>query len=41
MPALDAYKPELILVSSGFDAGFLDPLASMMLSSDHFRYIPT
>jgi acetoin utilization deacetylase AcuC-like enzyme len=41
VPALDAYKPELILVSSGFDAGFLDPLASMMLSSDHFRYIPT
>lgn len=37
MPALDAYKPELILVSSGFDAGFLDPLGTMMLSSEHFR----
>ena len=34
-----AYKPELILVSSGFDASFLDPLATMMLSSEHFRSI--
>lgn len=32
-----AFQPELILVSSGFDAGYIDPLAAMMLSSEHFR----
>ena len=39
VPALEAFQPELILVSSGFDAGYLDPLATMMLSSEHFREI--
>ncbi|EKU22374.1 histone deacetylase superfamily protein, partial [Nannochloropsis gaditana CCMP526] len=33
----DAFAPELLLVSSGYDAGYLDPLATMMLSSEHFR----
>ena len=37
VPAVDAYSPELILVSSGFDAAYLDPLARMMLSSEDFR----
>lgn len=32
-----AFAPELLLVSSGYDAGYLDPLATMMLSSEHFR----
>jgi acetoin utilization deacetylase AcuC-like enzyme len=38
VPALGAFKPQLILVSSGFDACFMDPQASMMLSSTDFRY---
>jgi len=33
IPALDAFKPDLILVSSGFDASYVDPLARMMVSS--------
>ena len=37
LPALAAYKPELILVSAGFDCAFLDPLGRMMLTSHHFR----
>jgi len=36
-PALDAFKPGLILVSCGFDASFLDPLGRMLLTSDDFR----
>ncbi|MEW5298326.1 MAG: hypothetical protein WDW36_001465 [Sanguina aurantia] len=36
IPALEAFEPELILVSSGFDAAYMDPLGSMMLSSLDF-----
>lgn len=36
-PALDAFRPELILVSAGYDASYLDPLAAMMLSAADFR----
>jgi len=36
LPALDAFAPDFVLVSSGFDASFQDPLASMMLSSETF-----
>ena len=36
-PALRAFKPQLILVSCGFDASFLDPLGRMLLTSDGFR----
>ena len=35
-PCLEAFEPELILVSSGFDAGALDPLGHMMLTSTFF-----
>lgn len=38
-PALSAYHPELILVSAGFDASYMDPLAHMLVSSDGFRYM--
>ena len=31
LPALDAFVPELILVSAGFDAHKADPLAQMEL----------
>jgi acetoin utilization deacetylase AcuC-like enzyme len=37
VPALAKYEPELIIVSSGFDASALDPLGAMILSSAAFR----
>lgn len=37
IPALDAFKPEMIVVPCGFDASSMDPLANMMLASNHFR----
>lgn len=36
-PALRAFRPELIVVPSGFDAGGTDPLGRMMLSSTTYR----
>ncbi|MEM6986424.1 MAG: hypothetical protein AAF499_07770 [Pseudomonadota bacterium] len=36
-PALRRFRPELIVVSCGFDASAMDPLGHMMLSSTHFR----
>ena len=36
-PALLRFRPDLILVSSGFDASYYDPLGRMMLSSEAFR----
>lgn len=37
LPALARYKPELIVVSSGFDASAIDPFGRMMLHSDSYR----
>jgi acetoin utilization deacetylase AcuC-like enzyme len=37
IPALQAYKPEFIIVSSGLDASFLDPLGRMLLTSEDFK----
>jgi acetoin utilization deacetylase AcuC-like enzyme len=37
IPALYRYKPELIVVPSGFDASAVDPLGRMMLHSDSYR----
>jgi acetoin utilization deacetylase AcuC-like enzyme len=39
MPALQAYKPDIILVSSGFDPSPLDPLGGMCVTSGGFRAI--
>ena len=39
LPALDAFKPQFLLISAGFDAADGDPLASMRLSSDGFYQI--
>mmetsp|Transcript_1526 Transcript_1526/g.2525 ORF Transcript_1526/g.2525 Transcript_1526/m.2525 type:complete len:545 (+) Transcript_1526:96-1730(+) len=36
IPAIDAFQPDLILVSSGFDASYTDMLGAMMLSSAAF-----
>jgi acetoin utilization deacetylase AcuC-like enzyme len=37
IPALDRFRPELILVASGFDASAMDPLGRMMLTVDAYR----
>ncbi|MCA8880323.1 MAG: histone deacetylase family protein [Rhodobacteraceae bacterium] len=39
LPALKAARPELILVSAGFDAHFADPLAQLELSAADFAWI--
>jgi acetoin utilization deacetylase AcuC-like enzyme len=36
-PAVLAFEPDLLLVSAGFDAHELDPLADMRLTEDGFR----
>jgi acetoin utilization deacetylase AcuC-like enzyme len=36
---LEAYRPELVLVSAGFDASARDPLAEMALSADAFGWM--
>jgi acetoin utilization deacetylase AcuC-like enzyme len=37
VPALRAYRPELVLVASGLDAGAMDPLGRQVVHSDGFR----
>ena len=37
LPALHAYRPELIVVASGFDGSLYDPLGRMMLYSETYR----
>ena len=39
LPALRAFKPELMLISAGFDAHRLDPLANLNLDGDDYRWI--
>jgi acetoin utilization deacetylase AcuC-like enzyme len=39
IPALDAFQPEIILLSAGFDAHRDDPLAQINLSEDGFAQI--
>jgi acetoin utilization deacetylase AcuC-like enzyme len=39
LPVLEAYRPELVLVSAGFDASARDPLAEMALSADAFGWM--
>ena len=36
--AVEAFKPELVLVSAGFDAHAADPLGELMLSEDDFAW---
>ena len=38
MPALDAFAPDLILISAGFDAHARDPLATQSLEADDFAW---
>jgi acetoin utilization deacetylase AcuC-like enzyme len=39
LPVIEAYAPELVLVSAGFDASARDPLAQMELSADAFGWM--
>ncbi|RLN57227.1 hypothetical protein BBJ29_006344 [Phytophthora kernoviae] len=39
VPAVEKFQPDFMLVSSGFDASYADPLAAMILSSSVFRFM--
>jgi acetoin utilization deacetylase AcuC-like enzyme len=39
LPALDTFKPELIIVSAGFDAHERDPLASLRMQAEDFAWV--
>jgi len=39
LPALDAFRPELVLISAGFDAHTRDPLASLNLVEDDYAWV--
>ncbi|MGB0505548.1 MAG: histone deacetylase family protein [Pikeienuella sp.] len=39
LPAIDAHKPDLIVISAGFDAHADDPLANLNLVEDDFAWI--
>ena len=39
LPALDAFRPQLILVSAGFDAHAEDPLGDLRLTEDDFAWV--
>ena len=39
LPALDAFAPELLIVSAGFDAHKADPLAQLRLETADFAWI--
>ena len=38
-PALEEFKPELLIISAGFDAHKADPLANLMLDEDDFAWV--
>lgn len=37
IPALEKFKPDMIIVPSGFDAGAFDPLGRQMMTSEGYR----
>src|SRR6516165_3861999 len=39
LPALEAFRPELVLVSAGFDAHRSDPLAQLMLGEADYTWV--
>jgi acetoin utilization deacetylase AcuC-like enzyme len=39
LPALDNFAPDLIIISAGFDAHHLDPLAQLEWVEDDFRWV--
>lgn len=38
IPRLQEFKPDIVFVSAGYDASYLDPLGRMMCSSDDYAY---
>ncbi len=41
LPQLDRFAPQLVLISAGFDAHRLDPLANLNLESDDYAWVTT
>ncbi len=39
LPAIDAFAPQLVLVSAGFDAHWRDPLAQLQLDAEDYTWI--
>ncbi len=39
LPAIDAFRPQLLLVSAGFDAHWRDPLAQLQLQAEDFAWV--
>ena len=39
LPALEQHKPDIILLSAGFDAHRLDPLADLALTEEDFAWV--
>jgi acetoin utilization deacetylase AcuC-like enzyme len=39
LPALDAFRPDLVLVSAGFDAHKNDPLAQLLLDENDYTWV--
>ncbi len=39
LPALEAFQPQLLMISAGFDAHRLDPLADLALDTNDYRWI--
>jgi acetoin utilization deacetylase AcuC-like enzyme len=39
LPALQRFRPELVMISAGFDAHYLDPLANLNLGHEDFAWI--
>lgn len=39
LPALDEFRPQLLLISAGFDAHMRDPLADLMLETEDFVWL--
>ena len=39
LPALRSFRPDLIVVASGFDASGMDPLGRMLLHSNSYRWM--
>ena len=39
LPELDAFRPQLLLISAGFDAHRLDPLAGLNLEADDYAWV--
>lgn len=39
LPALDAFKPELVMISAGFDAHARDPLAQLEFQTEDYHWV--